>query len=176
MVILLLTFILSCSFLVRQKFPSVAGVPLKGDYAAFVKKMQRKGFELSEDRDGVATFSGAFMGRPDASVTAVSGEDGNVAAAGVFMDGGMEWQGLNRLFFDVVGVLKDEYGEPAELVTKFAGEGQIDPNMRVAALIRGECDYHASWTVGDGLVETSLEFVKPGFFVVIRYLSSVPGR
>lgn len=156
----------------KNTVPSVEGVRVDRPLNRFTSSLVRKGLVVAGDTPDAMSLKGTVMGREGGIVVVVPDEDRTKmpAAVGVFVAGGEDWKTLRSLFSKVVEFCREDYGDPAEQVSTFGKDGDLTEGERLAGLIQGVCDWHASWNLDEWLVEVSMEFSMGAFYVVERII------
>lgn len=156
----------------KTPVPSVEGVRVDRPMNRFTSSLVRKGFTVSGDIPDAISLEGTVMGREGGIVVVVPDEDRQKApaAVGVFVAGGVEWKTMRSVYSKVVEYCREDFGEPVEQVSAFGKDGELTDGERLACLIHGVCDWHASWSLDQWLVEVSMEYTMGAFYVVERII------
>ena len=156
----------------KNVVPSVEGVRVDRPLNRFTSSLVRKGLIVAGDTPDAMSLKGNVMGRDGGIVVVVPHEDHSLppAAVGVFVAGGDDWKTLRSVFSKVVEFCREDYGDPVEQVSTFGKDGDLTDGERLAGLIQGVCDWHASWDLDQWLVEVSMEFSMGAFYVVERII------
>ncbi|MCQ2232545.1 MAG: hypothetical protein MJZ30_11935 [Paludibacteraceae bacterium] len=169
----LLIFLASAVGVLAQDHLKFKGVPLDGTREAFVFRMKSAGFKEVRKEQDVTLLTGEFAGRKDCQIGVSALKTRNlVSRIAVAFPNHSSWRELYEEYADLVDMLTEKYGAPAEQVARF--EVQTTPPddaYRMTLVQLDKCRYRTVFDMAVGRIEVSIEHgeLEAGF-VMMKYV------
>ena len=135
------------------------GVPIDGTLREFTVKMKQANYLHIVTEDGIALFEGDFAGYKDCVIAVVTLDNNDlVSTVTVGFPDNETWLSLMSDYLHLKDLLIEKYGEPDEVVSKFAEYPEPSSDfMKFHAVLNDECTYYTTFELSNGSIQLSLE-------------------
>lgn len=153
------------------------GVPIDGTLGEFVARMQRSGFDVSENYDGQAVLTGDFAGFKNCivHVETLTGKD-LVSHITVRFPEQDQWQYLYGDYRHLKGLLSAKYGNPSSCVEEFQGIFVDDDRDKMYEVIFDRCRYETRFSTDKGEIVLWIGHSGSEGYVVLAYKDRINGN
>lgn len=152
------------------------GVPIDGTLNEFVQKMEQKGFECVEIKNGKAELKGDCAGYKGCTVyVSTLNQNDLVSKISVRFPQCSSWEDIENNYNDLKTMLSKKYGKPNNIVEKFTISNEPkDDKERLIALATDECRYITSFKTIKGDIKLQMDHIGPiRLFVVLTYTDKI---
>lgn len=147
------------------------GIPIDGNYKAFVQKLVQKGFTIEDSSEEVILLKGTFMARPKTVVVVYADPTSKVVSVvAAMLEAGSNWPDIETDYFNTVDTYKEKYGVPSNHEEVFTTRLISDDDYwRLDALEEGNCNYQTKWITDCGEIKVTLAFFDFKYYVCCIY-------
>ena len=149
------------------------GVALRGSLPKMTVRLQKAGWNLTEEGDRVNVFSGRWMGRDGVTLTVI--EDERAAAVtdlGALVPCELDWRDIESAWKQAVEILTGEYGRPASCESRFPAGAVESDAAKLIYIQNDKCFYRAMWHTDAGDILAKPVFVPYAYYILVRYSAS----
>lgn len=167
---LLTVLLFSVSLQAQNAHLSFKGIPIDGNYKAFVQKLVQKGLKVEATTPEFVGLSGNFMHRPDAMVIVYPNSTSKfVSTVVALIDAGKNWASIEDQYKMVVATYQSKYGQPTEHAEEFTEDVYDSDTWRLMRLRENRCNYYAKWVLDEGTILIQLAYSEPAYYVSCFY-------
>ena len=134
---------------------SFKGVPIDGTLDEYVQKMKQKGLAYLGTDNGIAILTGEFASYKGCVIgVATLQQKDLVSKITVIFPYCETWTSLINNYYSIKEMLKEKYGEPAEVIEQFQGNTEPDDDLsKMRAVQSDSCTYVTTFVTGKGNIQ-----------------------